>query len=103
MRQFSIISSAFLASLIGGGCSDSHRAKSPNDLADDEIRGRVVSTDLNKSLISVWDETKGAEYLYTRGGLGIPRGLFIGSSDSSAFIPSSTLQVWLAPQSKKEF
>lgn len=57
----------------------------------------------NKSLISVWDATKGAEYLYTRGGLGIPRGLFIGSSDSSAFIPSSTLQVWLAPQSKKEF
>ena len=53
MPQFSIITSAFLASLIVGGCSDSHRAKSPNDLADDEIRGRVVSTDLNKSLISV--------------------------------------------------
>ena len=53
MPQFSIISSVLLASLICGGCSDSHRAKSPNDLADDEIRGRVVSTDLNKSLISV--------------------------------------------------
>ena len=52
MPQFSIISSVLLASLIWG-CSDSHRAKSPNDLADDEIRGRVVSTDLNKSLISV--------------------------------------------------
>ena len=53
MRLITIPCSFFSAALFFGGCSDSQRPKGPNELLDDEIRGRVVSVDLNKSLVSV--------------------------------------------------
>lgn len=53
MRLITIPCSFFSAALFFGGCSDSQRPKGANELLDDEIRGRVVSVDLNKSLVSV--------------------------------------------------
>jgi hypothetical protein len=37
--------------------------------------------------------------LYTRGGEGVPRGMLLGESQANRFVPSASLEVWLAPQS----
>lgn len=37
--------------------------------------------------------------LYTRGGEGVPRGMLLGESQANMFVPSASLEVWLAPQS----
>jgi len=52
MRPITILCTIITASIFFGGCSDSQRPKGPNVLSDNEIRGRVVSVDLNKSLVS---------------------------------------------------
>jgi hypothetical protein len=55
---------------------------------------------LNDGQVQLFDPSSALQHeLYTRGGVGVPRGLFLGKSHNKLFAPSVNLDVWLAPQS----
>ncbi|MDP6963528.1 MAG: hypothetical protein QGF46_05115, partial [Planctomycetota bacterium] len=70
-----------------------------NILPPSDWQDRAVS--IEEGQVSLFgNESSTRQELFTRGGLGVPRGLKIGPADSGAFVPSTTLDVWLAPQSQ---